>query len=128
MSSFLTTAEIADLTDRQLPSKQIAWLAENRWKFAVSAAGRPKVARSFYDFMLGTATKEPDEQQEPDFSGWVNKHGGATEKQSGTRHEPALRLRGKTDDDLLHNRPPQQIHQPRQGPSLSQKTAARAGR
>ncbi|UCV02343.1 DUF4224 domain-containing protein [Dechloromonas denitrificans] len=127
-TGFLKPAEIADLTDRQIPSKQIAWLRENRWKFAVSAAGRPKVSRAFYDFMLGTAETEPESQQEPDFSRWINSNGGAQKDQSGNRHEPALRLRGKADDDVLHDRPPQQVHQPRPRSTRGQEATARAGR
>lgn len=88
----LSPAELQDLTDRQLPSKQIAWLKENGWKFAISAAGRPKVARTYYDYKLGTREKEPDNDQEPDFSHWVNNNGGAQKKQSGNRHEPPVRL------------------------------------
>lgn len=91
----LSAIELQDLTDRQLPSKQIAWLKENGWKFAVSAAGRPKVARVYYDFKMGAREQEPDHDQEPDFSHWKNKDGGATEKQSRTGHGQVVCLRGQ---------------------------------
>lgn len=72
----MTKEELIELTDRQLPSKQIEWLKRNGWKYAVSAAGRPKVSRDFFDFKMGRATDEPpDIAQEPDFSGWIKKHG-----------------------------------------------------
>ncbi len=88
----LTQAELADLTDRALPSKQIEWLRRNGWKFAVSAAGKPKVARAFYDFKLGTAASEPEnESHEPDFSSWKN-DGRQKKKEPRTGHEPAVCL------------------------------------
>jgi hypothetical protein len=43
---FLTPDQLHELTDRQRPSAQIAWLREHRWRFEVSAAGRPKVLTS----------------------------------------------------------------------------------
>lgn len=70
-SSFLTREEMIELTDRQLPSKQIEWLKKNGWKHAVSAAGLPKVSREYFGFKMGTSVAEPtDLGQEPDFSHW----------------------------------------------------------
>lgn len=73
--SFLTKEELIELTDRQLPSKQIEWLKRNGWKYAVSAADRPKVSREYFDFRMGKAPDEPIdiERQEPNFSHWINK-------------------------------------------------------
>lgn len=75
---FLTPEALKNLTDRQLPSKQIAWLKANGWKFAISAAGRPKVSQAYFDFRMGTALLDETEKgtQEPDFSSWTNRHGG----------------------------------------------------
>lgn len=42
---FLTHDELRELTDRARPGDQLAWLAANGFRFAVSAAGRPKVLR-----------------------------------------------------------------------------------
>lgn len=71
-SSVLTKEEMIDLTDRQLPSKQIDWLKQNGWKYAVSASGRPKVSREYFSFKMGATVAEPsDIDQEPDFSHWT---------------------------------------------------------
>lgn len=75
----LTREELIELTDRQMPGKQIEWLKKNRWKYAVSAAGRPKVSRDYFNFRVGTAQEEPKEgAQEPDYSRWIAKHGDRT--------------------------------------------------
>lgn len=72
---FLTQDDLIELTDRQLPSKQIDWLKRNGWKYAVSAAGRPKVSREYFSFRMGAAVEEPkDHEQEPDYSGWIKKY------------------------------------------------------
>lgn len=68
---FLTQNDLIELTDRQMPSKQIEWLKQNGWKFAVSAAGRPKVSREYFSFKMGIGTDEPkDSEIEPDWSSW----------------------------------------------------------
>lgn len=73
-NSFMTKEELIELTDRQLPSKQIDWLRKNAWKYAVSATGRPKVSREYFSFKMGTAIAEPkDLGQEPDFSHWMTR-------------------------------------------------------
>lgn len=79
-NSFLTPEALMNLTDRQLPSKQIAWLKDNGWKFAISAAGRPKVSQAYFYFRMGTALIEETDngEQEPDFSRWTKKHGVKT--------------------------------------------------
>jgi hypothetical protein len=45
----LTPEELSALTDRARASDQIDWLKKAGWRFAVSAAGRPKVARTEAD-------------------------------------------------------------------------------
>jgi len=73
-NSFLTREELIELTDRQLPSKQIEWLKKNGWKYSVSAANRPKVSQDYFDFRMGRATEDPQGlDREPDFSRWINK-------------------------------------------------------
>lgn len=73
-NSFLTREELIELTDRQMPGKQIEWLKKNRWKYAVSAAGRPKVSREYFSFRVGIAQEEPKEgATEPDYSHWINR-------------------------------------------------------
>lgn len=70
--SFLTKEELIELTDRQMPGKQIEWLDKSGWKYVVSAAGRPKVSREFFRLKMGTAVAEPNDLgQEPDFSHWA---------------------------------------------------------
>ncbi len=76
-SSFMSKEELIELTDRQLPSKQIEWLKKNGWRYVVSAAGHPKVSREYFSFKMGTAVAEPtDLGQEPDFSHWTKQGGG----------------------------------------------------
>jgi len=44
----------------------------NSWKYAISAACRPKVSRDYFNFKMGTAVAEPNDcAQEPDFSRWM---------------------------------------------------------
>lgn len=53
---FLTSTELLDLTGYRRPSLQIAWLRAHRWRFAVNAAGHPRVARGYFEArMVGTA-------------------------------------------------------------------------
>ncbi|WP_412479873.1 DUF4224 domain-containing protein [Azonexus sp. IMCC34839] len=90
----LTREEVRELTDRVLPGKQIEWLKQYGWKFAISAAGRPKIARTYYDFRMGAMENEPANDQEPDFSHWTAKtNGGAQKKQPGTGYGQVVRLR-----------------------------------
>lgn len=102
-TTFLTVAELAELTDRQLPSKQIEWLEDFKWKFAISAAGRPKVSRSYYEHRLGALSADTDNHIEPDFSRWMTTpDGGEKKKEPRARNEPPIRLRGQAENDLLH--------------------------
>ncbi|MFO6238996.1 DUF4224 domain-containing protein, partial [Pseudomonas aeruginosa] len=41
VSEFLSEEEVAELTGREYPSKQIEWLNRYGWKYAVTAANRP---------------------------------------------------------------------------------------
>lgn len=61
---FLTPDDIADLTGRKQPKRQIAWLAQNAWKFAVGADGLPKVARSYAEERMGG---KPEQKRRPRF-------------------------------------------------------------
>ncbi len=61
----LTPEEVAALTDRIQPKRQIAWLTEHGWKFEVGAAGLPKVSRAYCAQRLGG---EQARQWEPDWS------------------------------------------------------------
>mgnify|MGYP000862956107 CR=1 FL=1 len=40
VSEFLSEEEVAELTGREYPSKQIEWLNRYGWKYAVTAANR----------------------------------------------------------------------------------------
>lgn len=53
MSAILTEAEVADLTDRTQPAAQARWLEARKWRFERGPSGRVKVARSFFEFMMG---------------------------------------------------------------------------
>lgn len=46
---FLTPEELQSLTDRKRPADQARWLAANGYRFALSAAGRPKVLHAEVD-------------------------------------------------------------------------------
>lgn len=52
---FLTSAELRELTGYAYNSRQIAWLLRNGWKFEVNAQKRPKVARSYFEYKVGSA-------------------------------------------------------------------------
>lgn len=54
----LTDAEVHDLTDVDQPAAQVRWLKANQWPHVVGNSGRPKVARSFYEFALGPRRAE----------------------------------------------------------------------
>ncbi|HBN8473714.1 TPA: DUF4224 domain-containing protein [Pseudomonas aeruginosa] len=47
VSEFLSEEEVAELTGREYPSKQIEWLNRSGWKYAVTAANRPIVGRVY---------------------------------------------------------------------------------
>lgn len=47
VSEFLSEEEVAELTGREYPSKQIEWLNRYGWKYAVTAANRPIVGRVY---------------------------------------------------------------------------------
>ncbi len=46
-SEILEEEEVARLTGYQIPSKQIAWLANNGWQYTITRAGRPIVGRVY---------------------------------------------------------------------------------
>lgn len=43
---FLSTKELAALTDYQRPADQMRWLKAHKWPFAVSRKGTPKVLKA----------------------------------------------------------------------------------
>lgn len=53
MSLLLSPEEVAELTDRPQPKRQIEYLVAHGWRFEVGASGRPKVARSYYEERMG---------------------------------------------------------------------------
>ena len=44
---FLSSQELKDLTDLKIPKAQMRWLDKNKYPYEISAAGKPKVLRSF---------------------------------------------------------------------------------
>ncbi|MEF9672285.1 DUF4224 domain-containing protein [Pseudomonas sp. PCH446] len=46
-SETLTEEELASITGYQIPSKQLGWLANNGWQYALSGARRPVVGRVY---------------------------------------------------------------------------------
>lgn len=66
---FLTPDELRELTGYRLPGKQIAWLRRYGWRYAVNAAGHPRVAREY--FLLRLAKQDgatPDNLIRPNFA------------------------------------------------------------
>jgi hypothetical protein len=66
MSITLNQEEMVELTGYQVPAWQIKWLDAHDWKYVVSAGGRPKVSRKYYEQQMGVISA--DDNQEPDFS------------------------------------------------------------
>lgn len=62
----LSPEEIAELTDRPQPKRQIEWLTVHGWVFEIGAAGLPKVSRAYYEQRMGG--KPQVMQWEPDWS------------------------------------------------------------
>lgn len=60
----LTFDELVELTDYQIPAKQIQWLQSHGWNYEIGASGRPKVSRSYAESRLGMIVPKT----EPDFS------------------------------------------------------------
>ena len=46
-SEFLDEEEVVRITGYQIPSKQIAWLANNGWQYTLTRARRPIVGRVY---------------------------------------------------------------------------------
>lgn len=63
---FLTPLEVAELTGRPQPKRQIKWLTDKRWLYETGADGRPKVSRAYALQRLGD--KGAISQWEPDWS------------------------------------------------------------
>lgn len=87
-AGYLSVDELGDLIGCKTNQrcKMIAWLKENRWKYEVSSAGVPRVARLYHDRKLGIAegpvnSKLSDEpyfksRSEPDREGFANRPRG----------------------------------------------------
>jgi hypothetical protein len=67
MSLLLTADELALLTDTPQPSRQIEWLRSRGWRFEVSVAGRPKVARAYYERRMVAESITPEPPARPRF-------------------------------------------------------------
>jgi hypothetical protein len=65
----LTPDELCALTGRKQPSKQVAWLTANGWRFALNANGRPVVARAYYERrMVAGPARATADVPVPDFA------------------------------------------------------------
>lgn len=58
MSLVLSSDELADLTGRKQPKRQMQWLSENHWRFFVGGDGLPKVDREYYREMAGVKAEK----------------------------------------------------------------------
>lgn len=65
---FLTKEEIINLTECKQRQKQIKWLSQHGYKYAVSAVGNPIVLKSHLEERLNGNTYQNKRSQEPDFS------------------------------------------------------------
>lgn len=67
-SLFLTRDELYELTGYKLISKQAGWLRRKNWRFEITASGRPIVARSYVEAMLGgTKPAKEEERFKPNY-------------------------------------------------------------
>ncbi len=64
---FLTANELRELTGRVRPKAQVAWLRRYRWRLALDADGRPKVARAYYERRM-VLEEAPKSAARPDFA------------------------------------------------------------
>ena len=63
---FLSSQELTELTDLKIPKAQMRWLDKNRYPYEISAAGKPKVLRSFlFNRLQNISTKS--QVSEPNF-------------------------------------------------------------
>jgi len=63
---FLSQDELHELTDLKIPKAQIRWLRAHSFPFEISAAGKPKVHRSFLIERLQLSIPSKN-QSEPNF-------------------------------------------------------------
>jgi len=54
-STFLTDAELAQLTGYVHPANRRKWLKKRGWVFETAANGQPVVARQYAEFRLGVS-------------------------------------------------------------------------
>lgn len=66
MSTFLTDAELCELTDAVHKSKQIEWLAVRGWPFEQSCLGKIKVLRSTMEAKMGVVSMTSRRKSAPD--------------------------------------------------------------
>ncbi len=63
---FLSSQELKELTDLKIPKAQMRWLDKNKYPYEISAAGKPKVLRSYlFDRLQNTLNKT--QSAEPNF-------------------------------------------------------------
>ncbi|MBS1170128.1 MAG: hypothetical protein H6R01_1046 [Burkholderiaceae bacterium] len=62
----LSSEELENLTGYKMPSCQVRWLKERHWRFELSRANRPRVAREYYLMKMGV-TKSYDAPNEPNW-------------------------------------------------------------
>lgn len=65
---FLTEDDLIGLTGFIRPSKQIAWLQREGFKFRVAADGHPRVLRDHVLKLMGVTDIATRRRSEPDFS------------------------------------------------------------
>lgn len=52
---FLTADELAELTGFRSARGQARWLDKNRWRYAVTGSGKPRVTRDYFGSRVGAA-------------------------------------------------------------------------
>lgn len=51
--TFLTRAELRELTGYTASHCQVRWLERNRWRFALTRRSEPRVAREYFNDRMG---------------------------------------------------------------------------
>lgn len=75
MSACLTDDDLEHLTDTPMPALQMKWLDANKWVYAVSRRGRPKVAVAYFEQRMGVqvAANDGGAQTAPNWSASASK-------------------------------------------------------
>lgn len=60
VDAFMSDAELVTLTGYKLASYQIGWLRHRGWRFETTAAGKPRVARAYFERRMVGEVSSPE--------------------------------------------------------------------